>query len=115
MARHNCSWILRLEDESGQLITDTEEMMRIAVIYFGDLFTASDLGGDDRVLGLVEKKISMSMNKKFIQPLTKDDIWLAVKSMAPMKAPRTDGFPALFFQWCWNIVGDKVSNFVWRF
>ncbi|MBA0746748.1 hypothetical protein Gogos_009239, partial [Gossypium gossypioides] len=49
VARHNRNRILRLEDESGQWVTGAEDMMRIAVKYFENLFTASALGGDDRI------------------------------------------------------------------
>lgn len=31
--------------------------------------------------------------------------------MGPTKAPGSDGFPALFFQRYWQIVGEDVSNF----
>lgn len=111
VARHNRNRIHGMEDGLGQWITGTEEMSGIAVRYFANLFTASEGGGDDRVLGLVEKQITRSMNDKLLQPFTKEDIWLAVKSMAPLKAPGPDGFSAVFFQRYWHIVGDEVASF----
>ncbi|KAA3483739.1 reverse transcriptase [Gossypium australe] len=62
MARHNHNRILGLEDESSQWVSDPEDILRVALKHFGDLFMASDSGGDDRVLDLVEKRISSSMN-----------------------------------------------------
>ncbi|KAH1113589.1 hypothetical protein J1N35_006967 [Gossypium stocksii] len=85
-------------------------MLRIALKHFGDLFTAFNSEGDDRVLGIVERRISMSMNKNILKPFIKDDIWLAVKSMAPLKAPEIDSFPALFYQWYWHIIAKVLVN-----
>lgn len=36
---------------------------------------------------------------------------MAVKQMAPLKAPGVDGFHAIFFQKYWHIVGLEVSQF----
>ncbi|KAH1075147.1 hypothetical protein J1N35_027475 [Gossypium stocksii] len=31
--------------------------------------------------------------------------------MTPLKAPRIDGFPTLFYQMYWHIVGPNISNY----
>ncbi|KAH1107936.1 hypothetical protein J1N35_011704 [Gossypium stocksii] len=46
--------IVGLEDENGQWVSQSKEMLQIALRYFGDLFTASDSDNEDRLLGLVE-------------------------------------------------------------
>ncbi|KAH1122316.1 hypothetical protein J1N35_005476 [Gossypium stocksii] len=111
VAHHNCNRILGLEDESGQWVSNPDDMIRVVMKHFGDLFMASDSGGDDRVLNLVENRISSSMNENLLKTFTKDEIWLAVKSMSPLKAPGIDGYPALFYQQYWHIIGDEVTHF----
>lgn len=111
VAHHTCNRILGLEDESGQWVSVPEELLKVAVKYFGDLFTSSASGANDRVLDLVENRISDEMNENLLKPFTKEDIWCAVKSMSPLKAPGIDGYPVLFYQWYWHIVGDDVSHF----
>ena len=35
-----------------------------------------------------------------------------INQMAPLKAPRPDGMPRLFYQHYWNLIGDDISNIV---
>lgn len=74
VAHHNRNRIHRFEDGLGQWTTRAEEMLSVAVKYFEKLFTASDSGSDDQVLGLVEERITRNMNDVLLKPFTKDDI-----------------------------------------
>lgn len=100
-----------LEDGSGRWVSQPAEMLQVASKHFSDLFTASEAEGDNRLLGLVEQQISNSMNAELIRPFTEDEIGQVVKSMAPLKAPGIDGFPALFYQRFWHIVGANISTY----
>ncbi|KAH1074832.1 hypothetical protein J1N35_027160 [Gossypium stocksii] len=115
VARSNHNQILGLADETGHWVSNPEDMLKVALKHFGELFTASESGGDDRVLNLVEKRISDSMNEALLTPFTNEEIWIVVKSMAPLKAPGIDGFPALFYQnineaQCAFILGRQISD-----
>ncbi|KAK5842719.1 hypothetical protein PVK06_005105 [Gossypium arboreum] len=90
--------IVGLEDGTGRWVSQTAEMLQVASKHFGDLFTASKAGDDDRLLRLVEQKVTESMNDELLKPFTKDEIGHVVKTMAPLKAPGIDGFPAMFCQ-----------------
>lgn len=48
------------------------------------------------------------MNAKLMAPFRRTEIEKALKQMYPIKASGTDGFPALFFQKYWKIIGDKM-------
>ncbi|KAH1107204.1 hypothetical protein J1N35_010972 [Gossypium stocksii] len=111
VARHFRNRISRLHDDSGQWVSESKDIIHVALKQFSDLFTVLNLGGDDRILGLVEKRITTTMNKNLLKSFMKDEIWSAVKSMAPMKAPRIGGFPALFYQCYWHIAGDEISTY----
>lgn len=42
------------------------------------------------------------------RPFSKEEIWLALKSMEEDKAPGPDGFPTKFLLACWEVVGKDV-------
>ncbi|KAA3459595.1 reverse transcriptase [Gossypium australe] len=70
-----------------------------------------DLSDEHRLLDLVEERVTPDMNEELLKPFLEDEIWQAVKSMAPIKAPSIDGFPALFFQKYWDVVGSDISRY----
>lgn len=41
---------------------------------------------------------------------TAEELYAALKEMGPTKAPGYDGFPAIFFQNFWHIVGKEITN-----
>ncbi|XP_016706908.2 uncharacterized protein [Gossypium hirsutum] len=108
--RHFRCKIFELEDGAGRSTNSTEEFLQIASDYFGKLFSASESGSDEHLFCLVEKKVTSSMNERLLRQFTEEDIAYVVKSLAPLKAPGLDGFPALFFQRYWHIVGPEVEK-----
>jgi len=45
-------------------------------------------------------------------PYTSNEVDVAIKEMAPLKAPRPDGIPPLFYQTNWSDVGMDVHQAV---
>ncbi|KAA3456692.1 reverse transcriptase [Gossypium australe] len=103
--------ILALEDENGRQLSSTDDFLRLASDYFGNLFTASNMGPDDHLFGLMEEKVTESMNANLIKQFTVDEIAHAVKMMSPLHAPGVDVFPAIFFQRYWHILGPEISSY----
>ncbi|KAH1122863.1 hypothetical protein J1N35_006023 [Gossypium stocksii] len=66
--------------------------------FFEELFSALEMGLDERVFWLVEKQITDDMNDFLLQQFIEEEIAYAVKMMVPLKAPGSDGFLAIFFQ-----------------
>ena len=44
------------------------------------------------------------------RPFTSEEVGEAIKGMAPLKGPRSDGMPPLFFQTYWTDIGMDVSH-----
>ena len=58
----------------------------------------------DWLFGLTRTHLSANIN--FM------DCKRALFDMGPLKAPGEDGYPALFFQKCWDTIADSLFNFV---
>ncbi|KAH1032597.1 hypothetical protein J1N35_044771 [Gossypium stocksii] len=84
-------------------------MLKFATDFFGNLFLAFEVGTDERLFGLVEKRVTATMNENLLKQFTEEDIAYAVKTMAPLKATGIDGFLAIFFQRYWHIIGPEIS------
>lgn len=50
------------------------------------------------------------MNESLLAPFKKEEIERAISEMFPTKALGPDGFPELFYQRYWNIVGSNTIN-----
>lgn len=59
----------------------------------------------------VERCISAEDNSFLTSIYMEKEVITTLKEMGPMKASRCDGFPVIFFQQCWYIVGREVSNY----
>ncbi|XP_012487829.1 uncharacterized protein LOC105801029 [Gossypium raimondii] len=86
-------------------------MLDVATIYFDDLFSSQGQDDSHRILEGVASCIIDYMNVALLAQFTMADILSTLKSMAPMKASRLDGLPALFYQKFWHIVGPFVSDY----
>ncbi|KAA3484076.1 reverse transcriptase [Gossypium australe] len=93
--RHSHGRISELVDDNGVRHSEPTEMLKVTSDYFVDLFTTSEMGLDEHLLSLVEKKMTDNMNDYLLQHFTEEDVWNALKSMLPLKAPGVDGFSLL--------------------
>ena len=59
-------------------------------------------------LSVVCSKVSVGMNVALLGELSLKEVRLAVFDLGDLKAPGPDGFPGLFFQHFWPLVGHDV-------
>lgn len=86
-------------------------MERIARSYFQNIFTSEARGRDHHVLSGIDKCITEEDNQRLTAPYLLEEIREVVFVMRPTKALGEDGFPALFYQKCWYVVGNEVIIF----
>jgi hypothetical protein len=92
-----------------------QEMKQMVVQYFADLYSAEQEVQPNRVLHLIEPKITQEMNEDLCRHFIEKEISDALFQMRPLKAPGPDGFPAYFFQRHWGIVKEDVIAAVKQF
>ncbi|GMI90334.1 hypothetical protein HRI_002702700 [Hibiscus trionum] len=100
-----------LFDINGEWVTDDRGLLNVATAYFEDLFQTSSPSAANAILEKVTLKVTNEMNQVLMKLFTTNEVWMVVKCMSPMKASGLDGFPALFYQKFWGIIGADISNF----
>nr|XP_023927486.1 uncharacterized protein LOC112038880 [Quercus suber] len=104
--------IVGLLDETNSWCTDSAQVADIIVGFYTKLFTSERSSIDLGILEVVQPVVTEEMNTNLTRDFTKQEVDLALKEMAPLKAPGPDGMPPLFFQSFWPLIGDEVSKAV---
>lgn len=100
-----------MQNDKGRKTEVLNEIEAVARSYFHNLFTARNRGNYDYVLSGINCCVPEGDNEKLTATYTSEKIQEAVFEMRAIKAPVEDGFPALFYQKCWHIIGDEVAFF----
>ena len=99
-----------IKDEVGVWRTRQEEIGEVMDNYFKSLFTASEGIVSTRALDCVPPLIDEEMNGDLCREFEASEVVIALKQMAPLKAPGPDGMPPLFYQHFWSTVNQDVTS-----
>ena len=91
---------------------EEEVVSTLLVGYFRSLFTSSDPQNIDLVLEGVQAMVTEDMNAKLVKRYIAEEVAVAIKEMAPLKAPDPDGMSPLFFQTYWPDIGMDITEAV---
>ena len=67
------------------------------------------------ILEVIQPLVTEDMNISLTREFTRQEVEIALKDMAPLKALGPDGMPPIFFQSFWRLIGDDVSKAVLDF
>ncbi|KAA3486342.1 reverse transcriptase [Gossypium australe] len=110
-SRRKKNTIQRMQNDTGGVMENIQDIENIARVYFQKLFDSNERECCDYLLLGIQRCITKEDNQILMAPYMKDEIREAIFGMGPTKAPGEDGFPAIFYQQCWHIVKDKVIRF----
>ncbi|XP_074315639.1 uncharacterized protein LOC141651843 [Silene latifolia] len=109
--RKRKNFIGKLIDENGIERSGEENVERIVVNYFENLFTSSNPSNFD-VLDSVGRRVTSEMNRLLALDYNEEEVVTALNQMHPLKAPGPDGMNGLFYQTYWDSVGSLVVDTV---
>ena len=94
------------------LVLGDESISAMVVDYYSSLFRSSRKAEIEEVVQFIKPVVTEEMNRDLIGVFSRDEVEVAVKQMAPLKAPGPNGMPPIFFQKFWNIIGNDVVEAV---
>ncbi|KAA3463975.1 reverse transcriptase [Gossypium australe] len=103
--------IKKLKNEVGSLVTKTDAIHNLATVYFKEMFLSKEVSNCDRLIESFFPSITDEHNNMLMAAFREEEVAEAIKSIAPLKASGKDGFPALFYQKYWHIVGEEVTRY----
>ena len=110
--RKRRNFIKGMLDDQGVWHREEDAVSALLVSYYESLFTSSDPHNLDSVLDGVQAVVTKDMNAKLVEMYTAEEVAVAIKEMAPLKAPDPDGMPPLFFQTYWPDIGMDINEAV---
>ena len=69
----------------------------------------------EEVIDVILEVVTTEMNASLTSEFTALEVEVALKQMAPLKAPGPDGMPPLFYQSYWPLLGNDVTQSVLHF
>ena len=113
--RRRRNYITRLHDGNGNWCTNQQQIRDTIVDFYTNLFTSNIPDHLEEVIDVIPKVVTAEMNASLTSEFIALEVEVALKQMAPLKAPDPDGMPPLFYQNYWPLLGNDVTQFVLHF
>ncbi|CAL1366122.1 unnamed protein product [Linum trigynum] len=100
-----------LKAEDGNWVTDPDALLDMGRQYYCNLFRSDDQPLQPP-LPCLFPEISQARFARISAPPSNEEIKAIINDINGLKAPGKDGFHALFFQKCWESVGEDFCKFI---
>ncbi|PNX73217.1 ribonuclease H [Trifolium pratense] len=117
VARRRKNNILMLKDSEGHWVDDAKKLQEMVNDFYKILFSNNNIACDWSQSEITYPMLERNYMDRLNAPINNEEVKCAIFSMKPWKAPGPDGFPAGFYQKSWEVVKEKVCDFVkevWR-
>ncbi|XP_060210670.1 uncharacterized protein LOC132637628 [Lycium barbarum] len=104
--------IKRIQNSDGSWIEDEDQMADEAVHFYSQQFSQEELIGDENLLSLIPVLIDQNRNDLLCQMPSVDEVKNVVFNLSGASDSGPDGFPGVFYQTCWDIIGFDVYKMV---
>lgn len=107
--------ILSVKDGNGEWIESEEGIMKELLRFYRNIFKDERSSRTESAEEFVRKVVTEEINEDLGKAVEDEDIRVAAFQLGALKAPGPDGFPRIFFQAYWDVLGSNISNAVKRF
>lgn len=99
-----------IRDDQAVWRVQSKEVSVVLIKYYQDLFSSSRPNGLGAVLDHVHHVIINEMNASLCREFMECEVAAALQQMEPLKAPRPNGMPPLFYQHFWGTIDRDVTS-----
>ena len=103
-------YITKLYDANGRCCSRQYQICDTIVNFYKTLFTSEEPNNFEEVIDTIPHVVTNEMNMKLEADFTIEEVEVALKQMAPLKAPGPNKMPSLFYQSYWSLVGSDVPT-----
>ncbi|XP_059068451.1 uncharacterized protein LOC131858970 [Cryptomeria japonica] len=106
--------IFSIKNQGGNTLTDQKQINQAAIDHFFEIFNRVDNqeGHMPHIIEVIPPCIMEDHNKRLMEMVSLEEVKKVVFSLGADKSPRSDGFPALFFQKFWDILAEDIHGVV---
>ncbi len=106
--------ISELQDDTGTLKSDNEDLLNISHKYYTNLFAPSKVDHlkQHQLLKNINKRLSTAARRLLDSPITDEEFLRAVTQLLLNKSPGPDGITAEFYKKFWYLIKDKYRQYV---
>jgi hypothetical protein len=103
---------LTLRDDAGNWIDEPENLKSLVRQFYVDLFTEDTVEREHVVSWNTYPNSVERHHDRLSAQVQLSECKIALFEMGPHKSPGEDGYPAIFFQQCWDTVANSLFQFV---
>ncbi|KAJ0052838.1 hypothetical protein Pint_03233 [Pistacia integerrima] len=106
--RRKSNVIKQISSDDGRFANKPEEVSNLFQLFFQSLFSSSMPERIEDCIRVVKPVITPEMNNDLVKQISNEEVEKDVFNMNGLGSPRSDGFPAIFYQKHWMIIGPSV-------
>ena len=108
--RRQRNYITKLHDANRGWCSSQAQVNATIVDFYQNLLTSSSPSNFEEVIETIPHVVTDEMNDMLMAEFHIQEVEIALKQMAPIKAPGLDGMPPLFYQSYWSLLGSDVAT-----
>ena len=99
-----------MHDANGGWCSSHAQVNATIVDFYQNLFTLGSPSNFEEVIETIPHVVTDEMNDMLMTKFHIQEVEVALKQMAPLKAHGLNGMPPLFYQSYWSLLGSDVST-----
>ncbi|XP_060182578.1 uncharacterized protein LOC132612299 [Lycium barbarum] len=107
--------IRRIQGQNGVWLEEREEVANEAIRFFQDQFAKEPDPSNFGILDHVPRMVTEEQNDRITALPNQEEVKEIVFKLNGESVAGPDGFTGLFYQFCWDIIGEDVTNMVKSF